>query len=49
MNQWLGAMVLVAGFIILIQLLGLTKQSKDVVNISVYSLKIISTADLSDR
>ncbi|MEM8830002.1 MAG: sulfotransferase [Cyanobacteria bacterium P01_G01_bin.19] len=49
MSQWLGAIWLVVGFAVLIQLLGLTKQSGDVVRISLDSLQVIGANELSDE
>ena len=49
MSQWLGAIILVVGFVVLIQLLGLTKKSSDVVRIARHSMKIISSSRLSDE
>lgn len=49
MSQWLGAVILVAGLLILIQLLGINKKSKDVVRIARHSLKIINSSKLSDE
>lgn len=48
MSQWLGGIWLVVGFASLIQLLGLTTQSQDVIKISLNSLKIIGSATLTD-
>ena len=49
MSQWLGAIALVLSFVILFQLLGLGKNSGDVIRISRYSMKIISSSKLSDE
>lgn len=49
MSQWFGAIILVAGFVILIQLLGLTEKSRDVVRIARHSMKIIRSSRLSDE
>ena len=48
MSQWLGAILLVAGFVVLLQLLGVTKRSNDVVRISLHSIKILGSSKLSD-
>lgn len=49
MSQWVGAIILVAGFVILIQLLGVIKKSHNVVRIALHSLKIIGSSRLSDE
>ncbi|GAB4535313.1 MAG: hypothetical protein Tsb0014_22210 [Pleurocapsa sp.] len=49
MSQWIGAMILVAGFVFLFQLLGLVKKSQDVVRLSRQSLDIIRSPRLSDE
>lgn len=49
MSQWIGAMLLVVGFLISIQLLGVTKKSRNVVRIALHSLKIIGSSRLSDE
>ena len=49
MSQWLGAIVLVVGFVILIELIGLTKNSRDVVRIARHSMKIINSSRLKDE
>ena len=49
MSQWFGAIFLVVVFVILIQLLGLTKKSGDVVRIARHSMKIISSSKLNDE
>ena len=49
MSQWIGAVLLVVGFLILIQLLGVIKKSRNVVRIALHSLKIIGSSRLSDR
>ncbi len=49
MSQWLGAVILVAGLVILVRLLGIEKKSKDVVRIARHSLKIINSPRLSDE
>ena len=49
MSQWFGAIILVVGFVILIQLLGLTAKSRDVVRIARHSMKIISSSRLNDE
>ena len=49
MSHWLGAIALVIGFVVLFQLLGLGKNSGDVIRLSRYSMKIISSSRLSDE
>ena len=49
MSQWVGAIILVVGFLVLIQLLGVIKKSRNVVRIALHSLKIIGSARLSDE
>ncbi len=49
MSQWVGAIILVVGFVVLIQLLGVTKKSRNVVRIALHSMKIIGSSRLSDR
>lgn len=49
MNQWVGAIILVVGFVVLIQLLGVTKKSQNVVRIALHSMKIISSSRLRDE
>lgn len=49
MSQWLGAAILVIGFVCLFQLLGLVEKSKDVVSIATDSLNIIGSPSLSDE
>ena len=49
MSQWVGAIILVAGFVILIQLLSVIKKSRNVVRIALHSLKIIGSSRLSDE
>ena len=49
MSQWVGAIFLVIGFVVLIQLLGVTKKSRNVVRIALHSMKIIGSPRLSDR
>ncbi|WP_019503496.1 sulfotransferase [Pleurocapsa sp. PCC 7319] len=49
MSQWVGAIVLVVSFLVLIQLLGVTNKSKYVVRIALHSMKIIGSSRLSDE
>ncbi len=49
MSQWLGAIILVVGFIGLFQLLGLTEKSKEAIAIAHQSTEIIRSAQLSDE
>lgn len=49
MSQWFGAIILVIGFVVLIQLLGLAKKSRDVLRIARHSMKIISSKKLRDE
>ena len=49
MSQWVGAIFLVVGFVALIQLLGVTEKSRNVVRIALHSMKIIGSSRLSDR
>ena len=49
MIQWLGALILVVGFIFLFQILGLVKKSQDVGRIANTSLNIIRSTKLSDE
>ena len=49
MSQWIGAIILVVGFLVLIQLLGVTNKSKYVVRIALHSMKIIGSSHLSDE
>ncbi len=49
MSQWIGAIVLVVGFVVLLQLLGITKKSHNVVRIALHSMKIIGSSRLSDE
>ncbi|MGD1920008.1 MAG: hypothetical protein ACFCAD_14605, partial [Pleurocapsa sp.] len=49
MSQWIGAIILVAGFVVLLQLLEVIKKSRNVVRIALHSMKILSSSRLSDR
>ena len=49
MSQWVGAIILVVGFVTLIQLLGVVKKSHNVVRIALHSMKIIGSPRLSDE
>ncbi|WP_052055353.1 sulfotransferase [Myxosarcina sp. GI1] len=49
MIQWIGAIFLVVGFVILFQLLGLVEKSKNVTGIAFKSLNIIGSPALSDE
>ena len=49
MSQWLGAIILVVGFVVIIQLLGLAQKSQYVIRIALHSMKIISSSRLSDE
>jgi len=49
MSQWVGAIILVVGFVVLLQLLGVTKKSHNVVRIALHSMKIIGSSRLSDE
>ncbi len=49
MSQWIGAIILVGGFLVFIQLLGVTKHSHNVIRIALHSLKVIGSSRLSDR
>ena len=49
MSPWLGAILLVAGFVVLIQLLGVIKKSHNVIRIALHSLKVIGSSRLSDE
>ena len=49
MSQWVGAIILVVGFIVLLQFLGVTKKSQNVVRIALHSMKIIGSSRLSDE
>lgn len=49
MSQWIGAIILVVGFVILFQLLGLVEKSKNVTSIAFKSLNIIGSPALSDE
>ena len=49
MSQWVGAIILVIGFIVLLQLLGITKKSHHVVRIALHSMKIIGSSRLNDE
>lgn len=49
MSQWIGALILVVGFVSLFQILGLVKKSQDVVRIARNSLNIIRSTRLSDE
>ena len=49
MSQWVGAIILVVGFVVLIQLLGVTNKSRNVVRIALHSMKVISSPRLSDE
>ena len=49
MSQWIGAMILVVGFAISIQFLGVTNKSRNVIRIALHSLKIIGSSRLRDE
>ena len=49
MSQWIGSIILVIGFVVLIQLLGVTKTSRNVVRIALHSMKVIGSPRLSDE
>lgn len=49
MSQWVGAIALVIGFVVLLQLLGITKKSHNVVRIALHSMRIIGSSRLSDE
>ncbi|VEP15142.1 Sulfotransferase family protein (modular protein) [Hyella patelloides LEGE 07179] len=49
MSQWIGAIILVAGFVFLFQLLGLVNKSRGVVRVANQSLNIIRSPQLSDE
>ena len=49
MSQWIGAVILVAGFVSLFQILGLVKKSRDVVRVANQSLDIIRSPRLRDE
>ena len=49
MSQWIGAVILAAGFVSLFQLLGLVEKSRDVVRVANQSLNIIRSPRLSDE
>jgi len=49
MSQWVGAIILVAGFVILIQLLGVINKSHNIVRIALHSMKVIGSSRLSDE
>ena len=49
MSQWIGALIMVAGFVSLFQILGLVKKSRDVVRVANQSLNIIRSPRLSDE
>lgn len=49
MSAWIGAVLLVAGFFSLIQLLGLIKKGGNVVSVALDSLEVIGSPKLSDE
>ena len=49
MSQWVGAIILVVGFVVLIQILGIAKKSHNVIRIALHSMKIIGSSRLSDE
>ena len=49
MSQWIGAILLVTGFLVLLQLLGIVNQSRNVVRIALHSMKVLGSNRLSDE